>query len=73
MKKITTRQVMMTFIGIYLGASFVSGQEIYQFFGVFGGYGIAGMAVAVFVFFIFGCMIDHRNRHRKTGRYLRGR
>lgn len=57
MKKITTRQVMMTFIGIYLGASFVSGQEIYQFFGVFGGYGIAGMAVAVFVFFIFGCMI----------------
>lgn len=31
MKKITTRQVMMTFIGIYLGASFVSGQEIYQF------------------------------------------
>ena len=57
MKKITMRQVMMTFIGIYLGASFVSGQEIYQFFGVFGGYGIAGMAVAVFVFFIFGCMI----------------
>ena len=26
-------------------------------FGVFGGYGIAGMAVAVFVFFLFGCMI----------------
>ena len=57
MKKITTRQVMMTFIGIYLGASFVSGQEIYQFFGVFGGFGIAGMAVAVAVFFVFGCMI----------------
>lgn len=57
----------MTFIGIYLGASFVSGQEIYQFFGVFGGYGIAGMAVAVFVFYFWLYDYAHFPPHGHPG------
>ncbi len=47
------RQVALAFVGTLLGAGFVSGQEIMQFFGVFSGFGLAGMvgAVALICFF----------------------
>ena len=44
----------MTFTGVFLGAGFVSGQELMQFFGVFGSYGLVGMVLAVLLFWMLG-------------------
>lgn len=57
MKRITTRQIAMTFAGSFLGAGFLSGQEILQFFGQFGLYGIIGMFLAVAAFWYFGLIV----------------
>ena len=47
-----------TYIGTVVGAGFASGQEVLQYFGLFGSRGIAGVAVALIGFFLFGfaCM-----------------
>jgi uncharacterized membrane protein YkvI len=41
--------ISATFIGTVIGAGFASGQEIYQFFSIYGIYGFAGIALAVIV------------------------
>lgn len=51
MKSITSRQIAMAFTGSLLGAGFVSGQELMQFFAVFGSFGIAGMFLAIIALF----------------------
>ncbi|HHX10328.1 MAG TPA: hypothetical protein GX729_02995 [Firmicutes bacterium] len=43
-----------TYIGTVVGAGFASGQEVLQFFGMFGPLGIPGVIVAVAGFFLFG-------------------
>ena len=45
MKPISARQIAVVFTGSFLGAGFLSGQELLQFFGVFGGFGLVGMAL----------------------------
>ncbi|MGN1122069.1 MAG: hypothetical protein ACI4RV_06855 [Eubacteriales bacterium] len=47
MKKISAVTLSFTFTGCFLGAGYVSGQELYQFFGAFGGWGIIGLFAAV--------------------------
>ena len=54
MEDLKSSQLGMIFTGSFLGAGFVSGQEIMQFFGVFGKMGIVGMILSVFLFGIFG-------------------
>lgn len=46
MEKIGTRQICATFMGCFLGAGFVSGQELWQYFGCFGIQGILGLFTA---------------------------
>lgn len=46
-----------TFAGCYLGAGYVSGQELWQFFGRFGRQGIAGLLLAVVLSFFFGILL----------------
>ena len=46
-----------TFAGCYLGAGYVSGQELWQFFGCFGWQGIAGLLLAVALSFFFGVLL----------------
>lgn len=43
-----------TYIGTVVGAGFASGQEVLQFFGMFGPMGIPGVLGAVCGFFLFG-------------------
>ncbi len=43
-----------TYIGTVVGAGFASGQEVLQFFGMFGPLGIPGVIAAVAGFFVFG-------------------
>lgn len=47
MKKLTPVKLGLTFAGCFLGAGYVSGQELWQFFGSFGLGGILGMVLAV--------------------------
>ena len=56
MENLKSRQLGMIFTGSFLGAGFVSGQEILQFFGVFGNKGIVGMLLAIGLFASFGYM-----------------
>ena len=66
MKRITPLEVATVFTGSFLGAGFLSGQELLQFFGVFGGYGIAGMVLAIAAFVLFSLLV--LNIAKKTGR-----
>ena len=56
MKKINVFGLAFGFIGGFLGAGFVSGRELWQFFGSFGGSGIIGAAIAVALLGVFGYM-----------------
>lgn len=48
---------MFTFAGCFLGAGYVSGQELWQFFGSFGAYGIVGMILAAVLLSSFGIIL----------------
>lgn len=48
MKKITAKHLAMSYTGVFLGAGFVSGQELWQFFACFGIWGFASFLVSVF-------------------------
>lgn len=65
MKKIGVIQLGLSAAGTFLGAGFISGQEIWSFFGCFGAAGIAGFAVNALicgiVFYIAVALV------RKTG------
>ena len=57
MKKINTLTLGFTFAGCFLGAGFVSGQEIWQFFGAFGIMGIFGIILTFSLHFLFGIIL----------------
>ena len=46
-QKIGTLRLALTFAGCFLGAGYVSGQELWQYFGAFGARGLLGLALAV--------------------------
>lgn len=47
-------QIGFTYIGTVVGAGFASGQEIFQFFSVFGKYGTIGILLAILLFILLG-------------------
>ena len=57
MKKISPLQLGFTFAGSFLGAGYVSGQEIWQFFGRFGGGALPGLALAMVLMGAIGVML----------------
>lgn len=57
MKKINSINLMFTFAGCFLGAGYVSGQELWQFFGSFGKVGLVGMAVSAVLLSAFGIVL----------------
>lgn len=52
MKKLSATQLAISYAGIFLGAGFVSGQELWQFFACFGPIGLAGFIGTAVLFFI---------------------
>lgn len=48
---------MFTFAGCFLGAGYVSGQELWQFFGSFGKVGLIGMAISAAMLSAFGIVL----------------
>ena len=45
MKQIKTMTLAFTYVGCFLGAGFISGQELWQFFGSFGNWGYVGLSL----------------------------
>ncbi len=57
MKMISTTALGFAYAGCFLGAGFVSGQEIWQFFGAFGVMGIFGILLTFLLHFLFGVVL----------------
>lgn len=57
MKQLSSTQIALSFAGCFMGAGFLSGQELWQFFGTFGGYGLVGMVLALAAFWFFGLLV----------------
>ena len=57
MKKIGALNLGLTFAGCFLGAGYVSGQELWQFFGSFGKSGIIGLLLAMLLLLVVGIMM----------------
>lgn len=57
MKELKTYQISLAFAGCFLGAGFISGQELWQFFMSFGYKGIFGLMLALIILYILGVMI----------------
>lgn len=56
MKRIGVCDLAVTYAGCFLGAGFVSGQEIRQFFAQYGTYGICGLILATVLLYGFGVL-----------------
>lgn len=52
MKKITVRSLAISYVGFFLGAGFVSGQELWQFFACFGVWGFLGFLLSAGLFLL---------------------
>ncbi len=57
MKKLSLNRTIWLFSGSVLGAGFVSGQELWQFFGSFGFWGGMGLVIALALFTLLGMLI----------------
>lgn len=57
MKKLNSGRLAVTYAGCFLGAGFVSGQEMHQYFGAFGIWGYVGFLLAAGLFFAFGVLL----------------
>lgn len=57
MRQLKAWQLAFTFIGCFLGAGFVSGQELWQFFGSFGAGGLWGAALASALLCFFAAIL----------------
>ncbi|WP_211272223.1 YkvI family membrane protein [Domibacillus iocasae] len=55
--QITVFKVAATYIGTVVGAGFASGQEVLQFFSVYGLDGLLGISLSTLLFFFFGYLI----------------
>ncbi len=56
-RKISSYKIATTYIGTVVGAGFASGQELLQFFVVFGYKGLIGLIFVTFLFIFFGYKI----------------
>ncbi len=57
MKEVKVIPLAFTYAGCFLGAGYVSGRELWQFFGSFGNWGYLGLAIAISLFAMLGIML----------------
>ena len=58
--------VALMYVGTIMGAGFASGREIWQFFGVFGNWGIVGVCLIALLFMVMGMMTSYIARKLNT-------
>lgn len=56
---LTYINVAALYVGTIMGAGFASGREGWQFFGVFGMKGYAGLTIATVLFAVIGMIISY--------------
>ena len=61
-KKIGPLQLGLSFAGCFLGAGYVSGQELWQFFGSFGAKGFWGLALTMLLLYAVGVVMIRLNQ-----------
>jgi len=66
LKPLTFFNVAALYVGTLMGAGFASGREGWQFFGVFGTKGYAGLAISGALFIIIGMMVSYIARKKNT-------
>ncbi|KUG03514.1 putative membrane protein [hydrocarbon metagenome] len=66
----STFYIAAVYIGTVVGAGFASGQEVLQFFGHFGLYGILGLFLTTGLFIFFGYLILDIGRRRNASSHL---
>ncbi|MDN5348589.1 MAG: hypothetical protein PWP65_2154 [Clostridia bacterium] len=69
-KPLSVFTIAATYVGTVVGAGFASGQEVLQFFGFFGGWGILGIALSTILFIFFGISILDLGYKLKTKSHL---
>ena len=57
MNEMKTLPLAFTYVGVFLVAGFVSGPELWQFFGAFGNWGYVGFLLAAVLFTLFGILL----------------
>lgn len=57
MKEMSSNKLMIAYTGTFIGAGFVSGKEIWQYFGNFGKIGLVGLIVSLTIQCILGILI----------------
>lgn len=57
MKQLNSLRLAFVFAGCFLGAGYVSGQELWQFFGAYGLGGYFGILLAIALLFAYGILI----------------
>lgn len=55
--KISTKSLALSYAGFYLGAGYLSGQELWQYFGAYGSKGFIGFAVNAIMLVVFSVML----------------
>ena len=63
---ISSFTVASIYVGTIIGAGFASGREIWQYFGVFGKWGILGLGFAGIMFILMGMMLVYIGRKLGT-------
>lgn len=59
MKEIKSSALAFSYAGCFIGAGFLSGQELWQFFGSFGKNGLIGLIIAILLQAVLGFVIIH--------------
>ncbi|ABN51878.1 MAG TPA: hypothetical protein DEF39_10025 [Hungateiclostridium thermocellum] len=68
--RVSTFKVAATYIGTVVGAGFASGQEMLQFFAVFGLKGFWGLIVVTALFIVFGYIVMEVGRNLQSESHL---
>lgn len=66
MKKLSVYKISVSFAGAFLGAGYISGQELWQFFGFFGAKGLLGICIAMSLIAVFGMALSYIVDHTKV-------
>ena len=67
--KLSARTIAATYVGTVVGAAFASGQEILQFFGYFGAWGLVGLLVTTALLVVFGYLVMEAGRELQARSY----
>ena len=66
MNRSSVFKLAVAFIGVFLGAGFVSGQELWQFFACFGIWGVPGFLISVVLMFVVDYALLHAAQKART-------